>query len=44
MVSDRIHNQWPQEKKIEMADYVVINDEISLVIPQVLAINLELKK
>ena len=44
MVSDRIHNQWPQEKKIEMADYVVINDEISLVIPQVLDINLELKK
>lgn len=44
MVSDRIRNQWPQEKKMEMADYVIINDEISMVIPQVLAIHRELKK
>ena len=44
MVSDRIRNQWSQEKKLEIADYVIINDEISMVIPQVLAIHRELKK
>ncbi len=44
MVSDRIRNQWSQDKKREMADFEIINDEISLVIPQVLAIHKELKK
>lgn len=44
MVSERIRNQWPQEKKLKMADYEIINDEISMVIPQVLAIHQELKK
>lgn len=39
MVSDRLRNQWPQEKKLKMADYEIINDEISMVIPQVLAIH-----
>lgn len=44
MVSDRIINQWPQEKKMPMADYVLINDEILMVIPQVLAIHQEIQK
>lgn len=44
MVFDRIRNQWPQEKKLELADYVIINDEITMVIPQVLDIHQELKK
>ncbi len=35
MVSDRIQNQWSQEKKLEMADYLIINDEKLMVIPQV---------
>jgi len=39
MVSERIHNQWPQPKKLEMADFEIINDEIAMVIPQVLAIH-----
>jgi dephospho-CoA kinase len=39
MVMERIRNQWPQEQKLKMADYVVINDEISMVIPQVLSIH-----
>ncbi|MFA5970954.1 MAG: dephospho-CoA kinase [Lentimicrobiaceae bacterium] len=42
MVSDRILNQWPQNKKQKLADYEIINDEISMVIPQVLAIHLEI--
>jgi dephospho-CoA kinase len=28
--------QWPQEKKMEMADYIIRNDEVSPLIPQVL--------
>jgi dephospho-CoA kinase len=42
MVANRIRNQWPQEKKLEMADYNLVNDEISMVIPQVLAIHQEI--
>lgn len=44
MVSKRIKNQWPQEKKLKMADYEIRNDEVSIVIPQVLAIHQELNK
>lgn len=39
MILERISNQWPQERKLKMADYVVVNDEISAVIPQVLRIH-----
>jgi dephospho-CoA kinase len=38
-VIERIRNQWTQEQKQEIADYVVNNDEITMVIPQVLAIH-----
>lgn len=44
MVNNRIGNQWPQEKKLKIADFEIINDEISLVIPQALAIHHELMK
>ena len=44
MVSDRIRNQWPQEKKLAMADFEIVNDEVSMVIPQVLAVHKELNK
>jgi dephospho-CoA kinase len=39
MVSDRILNQWPQERKLKIADYAIINDETAMVIPQVLSIH-----
>ena len=42
MVLDRIQNQWAQEKKLELAQYNIINDEIMMVIPQVIAINREI--
>lgn len=32
----RLAHQWPQEKKIEMSDFVIQNDETRLLIPQVL--------
>jgi dephospho-CoA kinase len=38
-VLERIENQWPQEKKLLLAQYVVTNDETTLVIPQVLRIH-----
>ena len=35
----RKENQWPQDKKVPMANYVINNDEQQLVIPQVLKIH-----
>ncbi|WP_035842872.1 dephospho-CoA kinase [Crocinitomix catalasitica] len=32
----RMSKQWPDEKKIPLADYVIVNDESQLIIPQVL--------
>ena len=38
-VLERIENQWPQEKKLPLAQYVVNNDGNTMVIPQVLRIH-----
>jgi hypothetical protein len=35
-------NQWSSEKKQQLADFVINNDESELVIPQVLNINRQL--
>ncbi|MBC8486234.1 MAG: dephospho-CoA kinase [Bacteroidetes bacterium] len=43
-VKNRQKNQWSQEKKIEMSDYIIYNDNTKLLIPQVLRILMELKK
>lgn len=37
-VEKRMNNQWSDEKKTEMSDFVIINDEKQAVIPQVLNI------
>ncbi len=34
-----ISKQWPQEKKDSLADFVIFNDDVRLVIPQVLSIH-----
>ncbi|MBX2961485.1 MAG: dephospho-CoA kinase [Cyclobacteriaceae bacterium] len=34
-----INNQWSEEEKVSRADHVVLNDETTLVIPQVLALH-----
>ena len=44
MVMDRMRNQWPQGEKQKLADYEIINDEKTMVIPQVLAIHQSLQK
>jgi dephospho-CoA kinase len=38
-VVKRMQNQWPQEKKIPLADFIIYNDGNRLVVPQVLEIN-----
>jgi dephospho-CoA kinase len=42
-VQERISNQWSDEKKISLADYLIIADETQLVIPQALNILEKLK-
>ena len=42
-VMARMRNQWPEAKKIALADYVINNDGGHLVIPQVLSIHKELQ-
>ncbi len=44
MISNRILNQWSQEIKLEMADYIITNDETAMVIPQVLSIHQKIIK
>ncbi|HEX8060462.1 MAG TPA: dephospho-CoA kinase [Cyclobacteriaceae bacterium] len=39
MIRDIIKNQIPQSEKVSRADFVVVNDESQLVIPQVIAIH-----
>jgi len=41
-VRARIQNQWPEKKKIQLSDYVILNDNTNLVIPQILSIHKEL--
>jgi dephospho-CoA kinase len=35
-IKSRMQNQWSDEQKIPLADFVITNDEKSLIIPQVL--------
>lgn len=39
MVTDRMQNQWTQEKKQKLSDYLIVNDDVTMLIPQVLAIH-----
>ena len=34
-IESRMHNQWPEEKRIEKADFIIQNDGNSLISPQV---------
>lgn len=44
MVLARMRNQWQQENKQKLADYQIVNDDNSMVLPQVLAIHKLLKE
>ncbi len=38
-VEGRLKNQWPQEKKAQLSDFVIVNDESRLLIPRILEIH-----
>ncbi|NVO18109.1 MAG: dephospho-CoA kinase [Bacteroidetes bacterium] len=38
-VQERMKNQWDQEKKAAMADFILVNDGISMLLPQVLELH-----
>lgn len=42
-ISDIIRKQMADEKKMEMADFIIYNDDQQLVIPQVMALDKELR-
>lgn len=41
-VLERMENQWPEEKKIEMADFILHNDNKQLLIPQIIELHKKL--
>lgn len=41
-VLERMKNQWADEKKIEQSDFVVLNDNSAMVLPQILEIHQKL--
>ncbi|GET28430.1 dephospho-CoA kinase [Prolixibacter sp. SD074] len=38
-VKSRVRNQWPEDEKRKLADYIIENDNSSLVIPQVIELD-----
>lgn len=43
-VEGRMQHQWERAKKVALADYIIVNDGNSMVLPQVLALNASLKE
>ncbi len=43
MVTQRMKNQWPDEEKIKLADYVIGNNDRELIIPQIVEIDKKLR-
>lgn len=41
-VMERMEHQWPEEKKAEMADFILKNDNESLLIPQIIELHKKL--
>ena len=42
-VSDRMNKQWKDRQKTPLADYIIINDEQNLVVPEVIKVYNQLK-
>lgn len=42
-IKERLNNQWPQDKKSELATYIIQNDDKTMVIPQVIHIDKAVK-
>lgn len=43
-IEKRMLMQWPQKKKVQASDFIIINNDESLVLPQVLIVHHELMK
>jgi dephospho-CoA kinase len=43
-IEKKMQYQWSQERKVELSDFIIVNDENHLIIPQVLEIHKILKK
>jgi dephospho-CoA kinase len=43
MVQQRIKNQWTDEERIKLADFVIGNNEIELIIPQIVEIDKKIR-
>ena len=42
-IQSRISKQMPQAEKEELADFLIVNDQVQLLLPQVLAIIKEME-
>lgn len=38
-VIQRMKNQWPERKKVQLADFVIVNDDKKMVLPQVMRLH-----
>jgi dephospho-CoA kinase len=43
-VLQRMKNQWMEEDKVKMSDYIIINDGSHQLIPQVMKLNEKLRQ
>ena len=43
-IKARMRNQWDEEKKKALSDYMIVNDDSELLIPQVMKVYNEMKK
>ena len=42
IVHERMANQWPEEKKIALTDYIIYNDNTQLMTPQIIEVHRQL--
>lgn len=38
-VRQRMKNQWPERKKVQLADFVIVNDDKKMILPQVMRLH-----
>jgi len=43
LVKERINNQWSDEERIKLADFVISNNDDELIIPQIIEIDKKIR-
>lgn len=38
-VKQRMQNQWPERKKVQLADFVIVNDDKKMILPQIMRLH-----